>query len=352
MKKNIILLFLSIFFIFLFLEFILELNGKYKNLTYSKLINSKSVYNRPFNSFQKYKHPDLDYIINNYFDSDGVKNYPNGTLTSEKKNIIGVFGDSFTENIGIDSKFEFSNILNREILDFTVVNYGIGGYNAEQAFIRFLENRHHDLKYIIYFFFNDDQIGKDLISFDENSQYKLKIIEINYFYQLIGKLNLTYFFIDSYYKIRSNFYSNHTLIDINNYSKVIANKIALNEINKRKKTDENFLNILRAFKNESEKQGAQFFVIVYPENRNIEYFKKTLTNKNLNIKYYILDLSLNNDKTLFFDNDGHWNEYGNLAFARNLKQILIYNNIKFNKNYYNFNKKYINQFYSKHKKQF
>ena len=97
---------------------------------------------------------------------------------------------------------------------------------------------------------------------------------------------------------------------------------------------------------------SQEIWINYSEYINIEYFKKTLTNKNLNIKYYILDSSLNNDKTLFFDNDGHWNEYGNLAFARNLKQILIYNNIKFNKNYYNFNKKYINQFYSKHKKQF
>jgi hypothetical protein len=131
MKKNLILLFFSIFLIFFIFEFILELNGKYKNLKSSKLISSYSIYSRPFNSFQKYKHFDLDYIIKNYFDLDGVKNYPNDTITSKKKNIVGIFGDSFSENIGVDLDFEFSNILNREIIDYKIVNYGVGGYNID-----------------------------------------------------------------------------------------------------------------------------------------------------------------------------------------------------------------------------
>lgn len=349
MKKNLILLFFSTFLVLLFFEFILELNGKYINLKNSKLVSSYSIYSRPLNSFQKYKHPDLDYIIKNYFDSDGVKNYFNDTITSKKKNIVGIFGDSFSENIGVDPDFEFSNILNREVIDYKIVNYGVGGYNIDQAFIRFLENKHHDLKYVIYFLYNDRQFSKDLISFDKDGQYKIKTIELNYIAQLLGKLNLSYFFLDSFYRIRSNFFSNHELVDINNYSKIIANKIALAKMNKQQRTDNNFINILSAFKNESENIGAQFFVIIYPDNKNIEYFKKAISDKNLNIKYYILDSTLHNNKNLFFVNDAHWNEYGNLAFASNLREILIENGIKFNNNFYNSNKKVINNFYTKYK---
>jgi hypothetical protein len=163
-------------------------------------------------------------------------------------------------------------------------------------------------------------------------------------------LNLPYFFLDSFYRIRSNFFPNHELVDINNYSKIIANKIALAKMNKQQRTENNFINILSAFKNESENIGAQFFVIIYPDNKNIEYFKKAISDKNLNIKYYILDSTLHNNKNLFFVNDGHWNEYGNLAFASNLREILIENGIKFNNNFYNSNKKAISSFYTKYKK--
>ena len=121
-------------------------------------------------------------------------------------------------------------------------------------------------------------------------------------------------------------------------------------MNKQQRTDNNFINILSAFKNESENIGAQFFVIIYPDNENVEYFKKVMLDSSLNIKYYILEKSLHNDKTLFFVNDGHWNEYGNLAFAGNLREILIENGIKFNNNFYNSNKKDINSFYTKYKK--
>jgi len=352
MKKNIILLFFSIFLTLFFLECILKINGSYKNLTNSKFVNSKSIYSRPFNSFQKYKHPDLDYIITNYFDFDGVKNYPNSITTSKKKNIIGVFGDSFVENIGIDERFEFSNLLNKEILDFTIVNYGVGGYNVDQSFIRFLETRDHNFKYVIYLLYNDRQFSKNLISFDDGGQYKLNNIEINYVYHLLARLNLTYFFLDSFYRIRSNFFSHHELVDINNYSKIIANKIALRKINEQKRTDDNFVRILSAFKSESEKKGAEFLVIIYPGNKNVEYFKKVILNKNLDLKYYILDSMLDSDKNLFFHNDGHWNEYGNLALAKNLKEILLLNGIKFDKNNFEFNKRAINDFYSKHQKKF
>ena len=86
MKKKIVLLIFSILLPIILIEILLNFNGKYKNLTSTKLIPSDSIYERPSSSIQKQKHPDLKYIINNYFDEDGVKNFTN-TKTSNKKNI-------------------------------------------------------------------------------------------------------------------------------------------------------------------------------------------------------------------------------------------------------------------------
>ena len=127
MKKNIVLLIFSLFFSLFLIEIILIFKGTYVSLTKNKLVPSAALYERPSSSFQKVKHPDLNYLTSNYFDENGVKNYSN-IPTNKKKNIIGFFGDSFTENINIKKDFEFSNILNKVTSDHEVVNYGVGGY--------------------------------------------------------------------------------------------------------------------------------------------------------------------------------------------------------------------------------
>ena len=36
----------------------------------------------------------------------------------QKNNIIAIFGDSFTENIAIEKKFEYSNLINQKFTRF------------------------------------------------------------------------------------------------------------------------------------------------------------------------------------------------------------------------------------------
>ena len=62
-----------------------------------------------------------------------------------------IFGDSFTENIAVYKDFEFSNILNQKVKNYKFVNYGVGGYSADQVFIRYLKYQDHDIKYIFTF---------------------------------------------------------------------------------------------------------------------------------------------------------------------------------------------------------
>jgi len=91
-----------------------------------------------------------------------------------------------------------------------------------------------------------------------------QLFHINYIYQLIGKLNLTYFAIDSFYLIRSLLSKKHSIIDKGNYNSVLANKIYSKFysknlkkcINNKDACERNFLNLLNAFKNVVEKNNS------------------------------------------------------------------------------------------------
>ena len=85
MKKNFVLLFCSLLISLILFEIFLSFLGTYRNLTKNSLYPSEAIYERPYSSFQKYEHPDVNYITVNYFDEDGVKNSSN-IKTSLKKN--------------------------------------------------------------------------------------------------------------------------------------------------------------------------------------------------------------------------------------------------------------------------
>ena len=183
MYKNILLVLLFTFVSILLVELALIIYGPYKDLVKNSLKPSMSIYERPNNFIQKQPHPDLDIIVENYFDPEGVKNY-NQILTSKKKNIIAFFGDSYTENISIVKEFEFSNILNSKIKNFHVVNYGVGGYNLEQSFIRYLKYKDHDIKYVIFFMMPGDHFERNLIEFIENDKIKIAEPDFNLFFKI------------------------------------------------------------------------------------------------------------------------------------------------------------------------
>ena len=73
--------------------------------------------------------------------------------------------------------------------------------------------------------------------------------------------------------------------------------------------------------------------------------------RNLKVNYFVLDNLLVTEKKFKFKNDDHWNEFGNLEFARNLKTFLN-NNLKINfsnnNNYKNIEKE-IDDFYTFYK---
>ena len=327
--RNVILFFTSIFFSLVIIEFSLRAFGMYSNLANTKLVASDAIYERPKNSYQKQKHPDVNYVVTNYYDFDGVKNNTSLT-TSKKKNIIAFFGDSFTENAAVDPIFEFSNMLKKKIKNYEIVNYGIGGYEIDSIFLRYNKFKDHDIKYIFYLYFPGDENLSKIIKFDENNNLIISKIKINYFYQLIGRLNITYLVIDSFYIFRSFLYSNHSVINVDNYNQILANKIAKSKQQKPQAELDEFFNILKKFQEVAEHNQVNFTVLVFPTKGSIEFFNTFIKNKDYKINYVILNEELNNNPKLRFKNDPHWNEYGNLEYAKNLYEIFIKKNLNVN----------------------
>ena len=342
MIKNFILLIVFSLLSLIFVEISLFLFGPYKILTTTKFEPSDAIYERPKNFIQKQPHPDIEYTIDNYFDKEGVKNYST-TLTSNKKKIIGFFGDSMTENINIDKQFEYTNILNNIIYDYNVVNYGIGGYNLEQAFVRYLKYKNHNFEYVVYFMMPGDHFERNLVNFDSNNQPLINKPEINIFFHLMGKLNITYLIIDGYFHLKYLF-RNYHLTGIENYPSIYANKVYSEFYTDHERSEDNFDKILIYFNRVNQQLGRKFILILYPNEEMIKYVKERLKLNLSNIDYYILDKNLLK-KNLQFKNDSHWNERGNLYFAKNLKDILKNYGIKFdNINFEEYEKK-IDEFY-------
>ena len=338
MKKNIILLISSILISIFLLEFYLKFFGKYQNLTKHNLSPSEAIYERAHSSNHNYKHPDINYIIQNYYDVDGVKNFEK-TPTSSKKNIVGMFGDSFTENIGVDKKFEYSNILNQNIKNYNIVNYGVGGYSADQVFIRYLKYKHHDIKYIFYHLMPGDEGFSTKSKFNSDGTFIIDQPKLNFIFQAIGKLNITYFLVDSYFFLKSILSDSYSSSENENYNSILSNKIYQKFYHQDlkkcknlevKKEYKNFkdcklelLNLLNIFQSEAENNNIKFYVLVYPDLDFIYYFEEVLKMEKNNISYFVLDSELANNNKFTFKNpkDPHWNEYGNIIYANNLQNI-------------------------------
>lgn len=353
MIKKFFLLSFSLIISFCLIEIFLIFFGRYQNLTKNNLIPSPAIYERSFSSKQFYKHPDLNFKIENIFDADGVKNYEH-TPTSLKKNIISFFGDSMTENIAITKNFEFTKVLQKLNDDYNFINYGIGGYASDQVFIRFLKYQNHDFKHVFYLFMPLDQVLNTSSKFLDNGQFFIEKPSLNYIFLIIGKLNFTYLLIDTYYFFKSKIKKTFSLSNIDNYNSILANKIYdkfysknssncdqkifINiEITSTFKNDEcvnNFLNLLKIFKNKVEKKNAKFHILIYPEKNNMIFFNNLMKLSDEKFSYFFLDSDLLvysqfDERNISFKNDGHWNEYGNIVFAKNLIDIFDKLGIKF-----------------------
>ena len=345
-KNNILLFLFSFIFILLLIEVILRFSGVYKDLTKTKLQPSISVFERPENTKIDFFHPDLKNYHSIYYDHDGVKNH-NGKFTKDKKKIIGFFGDSFTENVGVKQKYDLVNILDKKSKKYNFVNYGIEGFSIDQAFLRYFKYKEHDIDTVIYICHTEDFPRYEIIkNIKTNGDFSLNPYEYSLMKKIIGKLNITYLVLDAYYSLKI-ILSNESNDDENNDLKFKLNsflsKSIISEIlqktnpknlSKAKKIElqKKFIEVLILFNKQVTKEGRKFLVVVYPSEKNIKLFD----NKKIkDLKIYFLDKNILEKNYKFKNPDGHWNEYGNLEVSRQISLILSKENgVNFEEEYF------------------
>ena len=355
--KNLLLLISTIVFILILLEITLIISGIYSKLTKINLKPAISVFERPNDITLEFKHPDLNTRHYFYYDQNGVKNTSKIT-TNKKQNIIGFFGDSFTENVGVAKEYDLVNILDKSVEKYNFVNYGIEGFSLDQAFLRYYKYKNHNIDTVIYICHTDDYPRYNIIkNIKEDGTFQINEYKHNTLKKIIGKLNLTYLVVDAYYSLKfisekkisykkksylehkiNNFFSNSIVTNI--LEKTNPEKISTD---KRNKLENNFIKIINLFNNEVVKSGREFYVIVYPSKKNINLFNNKKL-RNLNIFYLKKNVL---DKKYKFKNDGHWNEYGNLEVSSQILEILKNEKkIKFESSYLNKVKSNIDQIYN------
>ncbi len=322
-------------------EFALRIDGRYHDLASQVLVSSPAIWDRPANWIEFGRHPDLNVPIKIRFDSDGVRNHSEPS-TRAKRNIIGFFGDSFTENRRIEDRFTFSSILDVAARPRArVVNYGVDGYGLDQSYLRYKKYEKHDIRHVVYVFcWNDlrDLYETGLTKITPNGDIAFNIPRINPFYRFLGRFHLTYLFISAYYKARALynlmrsgkwewlsvssfdwFYvdqviSGHRTRFHDQYADALTSDFLSSTPTKTtSRLAQKFLILLEKWKHEVEVANRSFTVLVLPWKIDDEVATKLLRNFGGNV-VHSMDY-FENCGNCTFQNDDHWNEYGNVKAA-------------------------------------
>ena len=154
--KNSTLIVFSVAVSLVIAEVALRMEGRYHGLASQVLVPSPAIWDRPANRIEFHRHPELRVLIEIRFDRDGVRNHYEFS-TRDKRNIVGFFGDSFTENRDIEDRFSFTSILDVAARPhMRIVNYGVSGYGLDQSYLRYKKYEKHDIYDVVYVFCEND----------------------------------------------------------------------------------------------------------------------------------------------------------------------------------------------------
>ena len=332
-------------------EIFLRFDGRYSDLTKENLTNSRAIWDRPSNVTQYQKHPDLDYEVKIVFNDFQVRNHHGISVEDAgdyQGKLVGVFGDSFTENRRINDEFTFTTLLD-EILkpDHMVLNFGVDGYGLDQSYLKYLAFRERSrLDHVFYVFFSNDlrnMYETQLFDFSDDGIGELRIPEFNPVINFIRKFHVTYLLLDSYARLKARI--TNDLDDRENINKIITRKFGSKKANEIKKESKKrfhdsyadsmvvdylsdtptegtlewanrFRMLLSAWESQTQSHGSTFTILVTPDMVSTSLASKLFGRQFAENTVYLSDALSEGYDNYIFRNDDHWNELGNLRAAR------------------------------------
>jgi hypothetical protein len=318
----------------LIVEAILVFDGRYQSLVTQKLVPAAALWERPTDTIEQQNHPDLKISDEIKFDSDGVRNH-SAVRTSQKRNIIGFFGDSFTENRRLQDRFAFTTLLDASVRpNGSVVNYGVDAYGLDQSYLRYRKYAGHDIKHVVYVFCENDLRNlyeNALTGITADGEPTFLQPRVNPLYRFIGRWNTTYLVIASYYQLKGmvaelSWTDSISRVDWSgrllsykarfhdSYADSIDTDFLSNEPSEQtSRLADKFLLFAQAWKREVEAAGRTFTILVLPRPLDTEVGAKLFRHFDGNVIFsgqYFGEYS-----RYRFRLDDHWNENGNLKAA-------------------------------------
>ena len=343
-------LFLGSFLIGLVLaEVYLSITGKYDRLVNgSSVASGTTLWTKAPNNTTFAQHPDLGYPVKEVIDRLGARNEGAPYVLSQTGPVVGVFGDSFTENTAVEEENTFIGLLNKYYGKPMFWNYGVNGYGAEQAFQRYMNVAgEYNFSDVIYVFCQNDLQNTFEVRLLEIANGPDGLVYANLYEgkdvsfsltRYLGKLRLTYLVVDAYYQALTllGFGGKPTKDDI----------VSDLEKGRKERTSDTFAGsvekdfrsnspspealavaaklkqVTTLWKQEVERHGSRFHVAVLPFGQDKAMINKLLTEEERK-EFGVFFLQRPREVPMLaayalqFQNDGHWNEIGNLAIVPN-----------------------------------
>ena len=225
---------------------------------------------------------------------------------------IGVFGDSFVENVFMAAPYSFTEpldyLLNQRRQSFNVLNFGVNGYGPGQSFLRYEHFRYAEHLDHVFFVYHQSDLenlsATELFRLDDTGQLvRNEGIRKTWWAPLIARLHISYLILDvsgRWFPFRQRSLSR----DLKNLRTLLVQ-------------------VTRHWKHLAEHHGSTFSVVLLPTQPE-PVLSDLLTAEGVEvIDLYdcFRDVDPAHSRRLWsqspytFKNDGHWNEAGNRLAA-------------------------------------
>ena len=294
------------------------------------------------------KHPDLAQSHEVTYNSMGLRQSREFSVVPREDVIrIGVFGDSFTENTLMESKYVFTEPLNYLLNEtggkYEVLNFGTSGYGTDQVYLRYFEAENRQrLNIVIYLYYRNDLpeiLANRLVEIDDKGAIVLlppspqKTLK-----KMVSRFYLTYLVLSTIRQFDRDWsFTLDTDIDRESIRARERKFKDLLELRGSKEPDQRivkaeklFSALVHSMDEDAKKNGSRFVVFFAPDSRKIfraHNARMAQLVDSLNIMQVDLFSCYYDDQDnckdrLFFKNDSHWNEEGNEVAAIQMFKFL------------------------------
>ena len=307
------------------------------------------IWARSPNDRAEHPHPDTGSVHALHHNNLGLRQHRNFSPADLAAAInVGVFGDSFVENVRMDAPYSLTEpldyLLNQRGRRFNVLNFGVDGYGPGQSLLHYEHFRYADaLAHVFYvYYYNDlDNLAETgLFHLDEAGRLvQHDAVRSSWWATRMSRLHLPYLILDatgrlsSYMKerARGERLKREQLWDrYQIYQQRVKGEKGTKAFKERLAI---FRRLIRRWKQSVERNGGKFHVVLLPQHNPAASPRVP----DLLQEEDIATISLYdcfgahdtahyqrpwNGSPYRFKSDGHWNEAGNRLAARCLYRVL------------------------------